>query len=87
MAAGKSVVTTDTGGVKEVVREGQTGFIVKPRDTKRLCERLDAILRDEALRRKMGEKARESLGDVFDRQKMVNNNRDLYEILIAAERS
>jgi len=59
MAAGLPVVTTDAGGVAEVVVDGETGYVVS-RDQERgalaaaLAERAAALLSDPGLRARMG---------------------------------
>ncbi len=59
MALGKPVVATDVGGVAETVLDGQTGFVVKPRDPKALADAIIKLAKDEKLRKKFGEKAKE----------------------------
>lgn len=55
---GVPVVTTDAGGAREVVRDGETGFVVPCGDSERLASRIVQLLNDEKLRRSIGDKAR-----------------------------
>lgn len=55
---GVPVVTTDAGGAREVVRDGETGFVVPCGDSGRLASRIVQLLGDERLRRAIGDKAR-----------------------------
>lgn len=55
MAAGKPVIASDCGGAPEVVREGETGYLVPYGDVSALAARLGELLGDERLRRRMGE--------------------------------
>ncbi len=48
------VVTTDVGGASEVVRNGETGYVVPRGDSLQVAERLMQLLLDKALRRYMG---------------------------------
>jgi len=57
-ALGVPVVTTDAGGARETVREGETGFIVPCGDSAQLASRIVQLLGDERLRRSLGEKAK-----------------------------
>ena len=57
MACGLPVVTTP--GCGPAVREGQDGFVVPPRDAHALADKIQAIITDRALRRRMSESARE----------------------------
>ncbi|MGH9348376.1 MAG: glycosyltransferase, partial [Vicinamibacterales bacterium] len=57
MAAGKPAVAARSGGIPEVMVDGETGFLVEPRDHRGMAGRLVALLKDEALRRRMGDAA------------------------------
>jgi glycosyltransferase involved in cell wall biosynthesis len=58
MACGKPVIGSAVGGIKYTVRDGQTGFLVPPRDPAALADRLAVLARDRALRQRMGHRAR-----------------------------
>jgi glycosyltransferase involved in cell wall biosynthesis len=58
MHAGLPVVACDVGSVSEVVKEGQTGYVVQAEDVASLQNRLAELLADVALRERMGECAR-----------------------------
>jgi glycosyltransferase involved in cell wall biosynthesis len=51
MAAGLPVVATDTGGISEVVLQGKTGYLVKPKDMPALQSRLRELLMKPYLRK------------------------------------
>jgi len=58
MAAGLPVVTTTVNGASEVLRDGESGFVLSdPQDDALLAERMEALL-DGTLRRRMGPAAR-----------------------------
>ena len=56
MATGSPIVATNIDGYATVVRHGEEGLLVPPRDSKALGEALVGLLKDEPLRRRMGEK-------------------------------
>ncbi len=58
MAASRPVVATSVGGNPELVREGETGFLVPPGDDAVLARRLESLLEDDATRAGMGAAAR-----------------------------
>jgi len=58
MSAGLPVVSTKVGCIPETVIDGENGFILNPGDTKKLAEKLVLLLRDEGLRKKMGQASR-----------------------------
>jgi glycosyltransferase involved in cell wall biosynthesis len=70
-ACGVPVVATRHGGIPEAVLDGETGFLVPERDDAALAERLDRLVSDEALARRMGRRGREYVCEVFDLRKQT----------------
>ena len=58
MASGKPLVATDIPGCREAVVDGQTGFLVPPRDPMALAEAMKRLIEDRELRAKFGAAAR-----------------------------
>lgn len=56
---GCPVVTFPTGGVDEVVDDGQTGIVLERADTRLMAERAAELLTQPDLRRRLGERARQ----------------------------
>lgn len=65
MAAGMPVVTTPVGGIPEAVTDGVEGFLVQPGDTDALRDRLQRLLSDPELARRMGEAGRRKVETTF----------------------
>jgi glycosyltransferase involved in cell wall biosynthesis len=65
MASGTPVVASRTGGLPEVVRHGQTGFLVTPGDIDELRHHIDLLLRNPALARQLGHAARAAVLERF----------------------
>jgi glycosyltransferase involved in cell wall biosynthesis len=63
-ASGKPVVAFDVGGVREAVRDKETGFLMKP-DSSQLAEAVMKLLSNYSVREKMGSKGREFVSDNF----------------------
>jgi glycosyltransferase involved in cell wall biosynthesis len=59
MACGVPVVSTNVGGPSETVIDGETGFLVPPKDASLIAARVCALLGDDSLREKMGTAGRE----------------------------
>ena len=57
-ACARPVIATDFGGFPEVVRDGETGLLVPPRDPARLAAAIDAIIGDPADAARMGDAGR-----------------------------
>ena len=55
MAAGKPVVASEVGGLTELVKDEVTGYLVPAGDVVALDERLEKLISDPDLRRRMGE--------------------------------
>lgn len=85
MAASRPVVATHTGGIEDVVIDGQTGFLVNRRPLVKMAEKVTMLLRDGHLRRGMGQRARDFLASDFSTQGMAKQNQDLYESLIGTQ--
>jgi glycosyltransferase involved in cell wall biosynthesis len=54
MAMQRPIVSTSVGGPSETVIDGVTGYLVPPRDSHAIADRVISLLRDPALRRQMG---------------------------------
>lgn len=55
MACGRPVVASRAGGLRELVRHGETGLLCEPGEASELAEALDALLSDPPRARRMGE--------------------------------
>jgi glycosyltransferase involved in cell wall biosynthesis len=68
-----------------VVRDGETGFLVEPKDPEELADRLLVLLNDASLRETMGETGLALVRANFNADRYVSQFDDLYHGL-AAER-
>ncbi|OQX87041.1 MAG: hypothetical protein B6D55_04495 [Candidatus Omnitrophica bacterium 4484_70.2] len=55
MALGKSVISTDIGGSKEIIENGVNGFLLKYGDKKTLVDKILYLYKNHEVRKKMGE--------------------------------
>lgn len=83
MAAGLPVVATRVGGIPEVVRDGETGLLVPPRNPEALADAMARVAGDASLRGAMGARGRETVRE-FGADRTAALTRSLYERLIAA---
>lgn len=86
MAAARPVVATNVGGAPEVIREGETGYLVPSGDDGRMAERLIALLRDTEKARRMGDKGRQVVEEQFSCQAQLERTEDLYQRLLRKKR-
>ena len=77
-ACGVPAVSTDVGSVRDIVQEGETGFLVAAGDGAGLADRLVRLLSDPGLRARMGTAARERAERLFDLDAMVRSYEDLF---------
>lgn len=80
-AAGRAVVATAVGGTAAVVRDGVTGFLVRPREPEAIAAALDRLLRDPTLAATLGRSAREHVKDRFSHRRLLRDVSDLYDEL------
>lgn len=82
MAAGLPMVATDVGGNREAIIEGETGFLIPPRDPDALADRILRLLGDRALAQRMGRAGRARIETTFSLQRMVAETERFYERLL-----
>lgn len=83
MAAGAVPVTTCFGGGRELVQDGETGFVVNPYDIDSLADRLARLLTDDALRHRMAAAGRARIEAEFTLERQVHNMLAVYERALA----
>lgn len=83
MAAGVPVVATDVGGTKELITDGETGYLVAPSDSEALASRIIYALEDERNRIEIAERAREFVIERFGIERMVESVERLYDELMS----
>lgn len=78
MIAGIPAVGTDSGGVAEVIKHGENGFLIPIGDSDALAERLEELLADDAKRKAFGEQAKKDAESTFLADKMTRRIEKLY---------
>ena len=79
MACGKPIVATRVGGMPEVVIDGLTGLLVAPRDHEAMADAIVTLLRDDALRTRMGAAGQVRVREKFSAERMVQDTLALYQ--------
>ena len=82
LAAERPVVATRVGGVPDIVRDGEDGFLVEAGATGDLADRLGRLARDPALRARMGKKGRERVLPRYAVDRLVDDVDELYRSLL-----
>jgi glycosyltransferase involved in cell wall biosynthesis len=85
LASGTPVVATRVGGVPDVVRDGEDGFLFEPGDTDAAAERLARLASDPALGATLGESGRERVLERYSVARLVDDVDRLYRSLLAGD--
>ncbi len=84
---GKPVVATKVGGIPEIVKDGENGFLIPPKNSASFAVALTKLLKCKELRLRMGENGRKMMVDNrFSAGKMVEDIDRVYKELITAKR-
>lgn len=84
MAAGIACVGTSAGGIPEAIEDGLTGLVVPPRDPESLAAAIVRLLKDQVLRRRMGEAGLARARGLFSVERMVEGTLDAYRLAVRA---
>jgi glycosyltransferase involved in cell wall biosynthesis len=79
MALEKPVVVFDYSFAREIVRDRDTGFLAKPKDSKELAAKIGIFLSDKKLRTETGQRGYEYVAQHHNWENLVNQYIDLYE--------
>jgi glycosyltransferase involved in cell wall biosynthesis len=80
MSYARPVIGTRVGGIPEVIRHGETGFLVPRGDPAALAEKISLLLEDRDLRERLGQAGRRSAEEKFDLRKNVKELLQLYGV-------
>jgi colanic acid/amylovoran biosynthesis glycosyltransferase len=84
-ATGLPIISTNTGGIPESIRDGETGFLVPERDVDSLAERLCFLIEHRHLRIQMGRAGRAYVEQNYDLNKLNDELVRLYQMVIAQD--
>ena len=84
MAAGIPQVVTDVGGNAEAVVDGETGFVVPPKNPEALAGAILRLLEDEELRKKMGQAGQSRVEKYFSLERMIRETEQIYTELLCS---
>jgi len=71
-AEGVPVVATNVGGIPEIIKDGETGILVKPADPEELARAIAGLLSDDRKRAAMSEAGREWVKGRFEARAMAD---------------
>jgi len=82
---GKPVVATNVGGVKDILLDGETGFLINNFDKELFYEKIGLLISDKELREQMGKEAQEYALQKFSKQREVEETMELYYTCLKAK--
>lgn len=82
MAAGRPVVATAVGGLLEIIDDGATGLLHRPRDDRHLAEQVESLLLDERRAARMGVAARDAVRARFARARCAERLGEVYREML-----
>lgn len=82
MACKTPVIASATGGILEVVLPEKTGLLVEPKNSNQIADAVNRLLKDEKLRKTMGEEGRKRVEEFFSWTYIAQKTKKLYESLI-----
>jgi glycosyltransferase involved in cell wall biosynthesis len=81
LALGIPVVSTTVGSIPDVVIDGETGYVVPPRDGRTLADRIALLLSDAGLRSRLGANGRALVEGSYSIDKMLDRMEAVYRTL------
>lgn len=81
MACGTPTVAFEIGGIPDMVRHGENGFVVFPYQTEEMAEYIMRFLKDKVLCQQMGEAACRDVKEYFSLSSVAKRYIELYKII------
>ena len=82
MAKGMSVISTEVGGIPQIVTSGQDGILISPKDVKALAESICELMDDAETKKRYGVNARVRATQFYNMSERVNELVAIYEGMI-----
>jgi len=81
-AANKPIVSTDVGGVGDIVQHDETALLSPPFDTQKFALNLLKMIEDDDFRLRLGQKGAEYVQEKYHYTNLINNTSQLYQELL-----
>ncbi|TDT50817.1 glycosyltransferase family 4 protein [Fonticella tunisiensis] len=81
----KTVISTEVGGIPDLIEDGVNGYLIKPGDSGTLADRILRLIDDQALCREMGERLHTKARDCYSIENLADKYIQIYRSLLAKE--
>jgi glycosyltransferase involved in cell wall biosynthesis len=81
-ASGIPIVSTNVGGIKDIVLEGKTGFLIEGDDRDKFTEKLTELIENKNKRQEMSQNGWSFVKDKFQYTKLISNMDEYYKSLL-----
>jgi len=83
LSMGRPVVASNVGSIPEIVIDGETGYLIPPRNPSQLADRMISLIKENGLRDEMGKAGRNLVASRFSLEGMLDRIESLYRELLA----
>lgn len=81
-SCGKPIVAADVPGCREIVLSGKNGWLVPPQNRGILADKIEELINNPGLRKKMGEYSRQLATQYFTEKIVIEKTMQLYKIVL-----
>ncbi len=78
----KATIATSVGGIPEMIKDNETGFLIKPHNSKDVAKKIDILLKDKNLMSSFGESFYKYAYDHFSDKEMAKTHIDIYKNIL-----
>ena len=82
MLSGLAVIASSVGGIPSLIKDGQTGILVEPKDVEALAKAIISLLRDNKKVSELGKNARELIVKEFSLERMIQETEEVYRLCL-----
>lgn len=82
MAYGVPVVASSLGAPREIIDDTHDGYLVHPKDTRKLASLISTLLQNDGLRQEMGARAKKKVLEIYDAPRYAKNIESLYQKIL-----
>jgi glycosyltransferase involved in cell wall biosynthesis len=79
MAAGRAIVSSDQGGMPELIQHGVNGLLAKSESPESFSKQIEALILDEKLRRRLGSEARRTIEQRYTDDRIARMTIEVYQ--------